>query len=126
MTDSQPARTQSEEGRGAAIAVWLLYLLSIPSANILVIVGLLVAYASRASATGLAYQHIEAQIGLFWSIFWWSAALWIAVGVSFLASFILIGIPFLMLFGFLLLLVSIWFTVKSALGLLNLLNDRPA
>ncbi len=126
MDHLNPSTTREDEGRVAAIAVWGLYLLSIPSANILVIVGLLVAYASRGTATGLAYQHIEEQIRLFWSIFWWSAALWVGIAISFVASFVLIGIPFLMLFGFLLLLVSIWFTVKSALGLLNLLNNRPA
>jgi uncharacterized membrane protein len=47
------------------------------------------------------------------------------VAVSAVASAFLIGIPFLLLFGLLLLLVSIWFTVKSVLGLLALLNDRP-
>lgn len=119
-----PAR--NDEGRVAAIAGWVLYLLSIPSANILVIVGLLVAYASRGTATGLPLQHINEQIRLFWSIFWWSVALWIAIGVSFLLTFILIGLPFLLLFSFLLLLVSIWFTVKSAIALINLLGDRPA
>ncbi|MOA52760.1 hypothetical protein D3C78_1761090 [compost metagenome] len=52
--------------------------------------------------------------------------LWGLIAVSAVASMLLIGIPFLMLFGLLLLLVSIWFTVKSVLGLLALLNDRPA
>ncbi|HUH23608.1 MAG TPA: hypothetical protein VLZ51_06065, partial [Brevundimonas sp.] len=87
---------------------------------------LVVAYASRGSATGLAAQHIEAQINLFWSVFWVSVVLWGLIAVSAVASVLLIGIPFLILFGLLLLLVSIWFTVKSVLGLLALLNDRPA
>ena len=117
---------QQDEGRVAAIAGWVLYLLSIPSANILVLVGLLVAYASRATASGLPLQHINEQIRLFWSIFWWSLALWIGIGVSFLLSFVLIGIPFLLLFSLLLLLVSIWFTVKSAIALIDLLGNRPA
>ena len=95
-------------------------------AALLVLVGLVVAYACRGSATGLAAQHIEAQIKLFWSVFWISIVLWGLIAVSAVASMLLIGIPFLMLFGLLLLLVSIWFTVKSVLGLLALLNDRPA
>lgn len=113
-------------GRDGAILAWILYILSIPSANLLVLVGLVVAYACRGSATGLAAQHIEAQIKLFWSVFWISIVLWGLIAVSAVASMLLIGIPFLMLFGLLLLLVSIWFTVKSVLGLLALLNDRPA
>ena len=114
------------EGKPAALAAWALYILSIPSANLLVLVGLVVAYAARASATGLARQHIEAQIALFWSVVWWTLALWALVAVSAVASLVLVGIPFLLLFLALLLLVHIWFTVKSVFGLLNLLGDKPA
>ena len=113
-------------GRDGAVLAWILNILSIPSANLLVLVGLVVAYASRSSATGLAAQHIEAQIRLFWSVFWITIGLWGLIAVSAVASIFLIGIPFLILFGLLLLLVTIWFTVKSVLGLLALLNDRPA
>ena len=124
MTDQISAARGN--GRAGAVLAWILYILTIPSANILVLVGLIVAYACRGSATGLAAQHIEAQIKLFWSVFWISIVLWALIAVSAVASMLLIGIPFLMLFGLLLLLVSIWFTVKSVLGLLALLNDRPA
>ncbi len=113
-------------GRDGAVVAWILYILSIPSANLLVLVGLALAYMNRCSATGLAAQHVEAQISLFWSVFWISAVLWALVAVSAVASVLLIGIPFLLLFGLLLLLVSIWFTVKSVLGLMALLTDRPA
>ena len=113
-------------GRDGAVLAWILYILSIPSANVLVLVGLVLAYANRGSATGLAAQHVEAQISLFWSVFWVTIVLWGLIAVSAVASVFLIGLPFLILFGLLLLLVSIWFTVKSVLGLLALLNDRPA
>jgi uncharacterized membrane protein len=127
MTD-QP-RLESghpSEGKVAAMAAWALYILSIPSANILVIVGLLVAYAARSSASGVARQHIEAQIALFWSVFWWTIGLWVVVIVSGMLSVILIGIPFLLVALLLLLILHIWFTVKSIIGLVNLLGDRPA
>jgi len=113
-------------GKPAAAVAWLLYILSIPSANLLVIVGLLVAYAARSGATGIPRQHLETQIRFFWSVFWWTIGLWILIGVSAVMSVVLIGIPFLLLFGALLFLLSLWFTVKSVLGLLNLLQDRPA
>ena len=124
MTDQNLAARGN--GRDGAVLAWILYILSIPSANVLVLAGLVVAYACRNSATGLAAQHIEAQIRLFWSVFWLTIVLWGLIAVSAVASVFLIGVPFLILFGFLLLLVSIWFTVKSVLGLLALLNDRPA
>lgn len=126
MTDPNGTSVQPVAGRDGAIVAWILYILSIPSANVLVLVGLGLAYINRGAATGLAAQHVEAQIKLFWSVFWISAALWVLIAISAVASAFLIGIPFLILFGCLLVLVSIWFTVKSVLGLLALLNDRPA
>ncbi|MES2860579.1 MAG: hypothetical protein V4701_03870 [Pseudomonadota bacterium] len=129
MTDTSQPRLEAgheAEGKPAALIAWGLYILSIPSANVLVLVGLVVAYAARGSATGVARQHMDAQIGLFWSVFWWTIALWVLIGVSVFASFVLIGIPFLLLFLALWFLLSVWFTVKSILGVLNLLADRPA
>ena len=110
-----------EEGKVAAVIAWALYILSIPSANLLVIVGLIVAYAGKGSATGLPRQHIDAQISLFWSVFWWTVGLWVLAIVSFL-SVILIPLGFVFLL--LLFLLTVWFTVKSVLGLLNLLGGR--
>ena len=127
MTDAPRFEAgHASQGKPAAMLAWACYILSIPSVNLLVVVGLIVAYASRGSATGVARQHIEAQIVLFWSVFWWTIALWILIAISAVLSFVLIGIPFLLLFWGLWFLVSIWFTVKSVLGLMNLLGDKPA
>jgi uncharacterized membrane protein len=115
----------ASEGKVAALIAWALYILSIPSANILVIVGVIVAYAGRGSAVGLPRQHIDAQIRLFWSVFWWSVLLWIGVILGGVLSVILVGIPILLICGLGLLLIFIWFTVKSILGLIALLSDRP-
>lgn len=127
MADAQQPRLEGghvSEGKPAAVIAWALYILSIPSANLLVIVGLIVAYAGRGSATGLARQHIDTQIALFWSVFWWTLGLWVIVAISSLLSAILIGIPFLLLALLLLFVLHVWFTVKAVLGLLNLLGDR--
>ena len=113
-----------DDGKVAALAAWSLFILSIPSANLLVLVGLVVAYAARGSAAGVARQHLDAQIRLFWSVFWWTIACWIGIAVSVVMSIVLIGIPFLILFGILWFLISVWFTVKSVFGLINLLGDR--
>lgn len=118
------ASGHASEGKGPAMIAWGLYILSIPSANLLVLVGLVVAYASRASATGIARQHLDAQISLFWSVFFWTIACWIAIAISAVASVILIGIPFLIIFGILWFLITVWFTVKSIFGLIALVGDR--
>ena len=116
---------QPSEGKVGALIAWALFILSIPSANVLVLVGLVVSYVARGTAVGVARQHIEAQISLFWSVFWWTIAAWIGIAVSALASVFLVGIPFLLLFVLIWFLLSVWFTVKSVLGLINLLQNRP-
>ena len=116
---------QEPEGKVGALIAWALFILSIPSANVLVLVGLVVAYVTRGTAAGVARQHIGAQIRLFWSVFWWTIAAWVGIFVSALASVVLIGIPFLLLFLLIWFLLSVWFTVKSVLGLINLLQNKP-
>ena len=129
MSDASQPRLEAgheAEGKPAALIAWGLYILSIPSANVLVLVGLVVAYAARGSATGIPRQHLDAQIALFWSVFWWTIALWVLIAISIAASVVLIGIPFLLLFLALWFLLSVWFTIKSVLGLVALLDNRPA
>ena len=125
MTTPNFTSGQEAEGKVPALIAWALFILSIPSANVLVMVGLVVSYVSRGSATGVPRQHIEAQIRLFWSVFWWTVAAWVGIAVSAVASIVLIGIPFLLLFLLIWFLLSVWFTVKSVLGLIQLLQDRP-
>lgn len=116
---------RESEGKVGALIAWALFILSIPSANVLVLVGLVVSYVTRGTATGVARQHIDAQIALFWSVFWWTIAAWVGIVISAFASLVLIGIPFLLLFLLAWFLLSVWFTIKSVIGLLNLLNDKP-
>ncbi len=125
MTEPNFTPGQEPEGKVAALIAWALFILSIPSANMLVLVGLVVSYVARGTAVGVARQHIESQIRLFWSVFWWTIAAWIGIAVSAVASVILVGIPFLLLFLLIWFLLSVWFTVKSLLGLINLLQDKP-
>ena len=125
MTTPNFTSGQEAEGKVLALIAWALFILSIPSANVLVLVGLVVSYVSRGSATGVPRQHIEAQIRLFWSVFWWTVAAWVGIAVSAVASVVLIGIPFLLLFLLVWFLLSVWFTVKSVLGLIQLLQDKP-
>ncbi|MFY8164389.1 MAG: hypothetical protein ACOVKC_09150 [Brevundimonas sp.] len=117
------------EGKPAALIAWGLYILSLPSANLLVIVGLIVAYAGRSGSDGLSRAHIDAQIRLFWSVFWWTILLWTGIGVWLVSLFIapamgLILAPVALLLGLGLLLLTVWFTIKSLIGLFRLLGDK--
>ena len=126
MTDAPRFEAgQPSEGKVGALIAWGLFILSIPSANILVLVGLVVSYAMRGTAAGVARQHIDAQIALFWSVFWWTVAAWIGIIVSIPLTVIGIGIITLIAFALALLVLHIWFTVKSIIGLIHLLQDKP-
>jgi len=117
------------EGKPAALIAWGLYILSLPSANLLVLVGLIVAYAGRGGSSGLSRAHIDAQIGLFWSVFWWTILLWIAIGicvVSFLAAPAtgIVLVPLGLILGLGLLFLTVWFTIKSIIGLMHLIGGK--
>ena len=128
MADAAPepryGSSDLEEGRAAAGVVWLLYLLAIPSANLLAVVGVVVAYAMRGNATGWVRAHFDDQIRLFWAVIVWFILLCIVLFVSAVLSVVLIGIPFLIAAGIAMLVLFIWFTVKSVLGLIGVVQGR--
>lgn len=137
MVDAPPAGPieprfstgHESEGKPAALIAWGLFILSLPSANLLVIVGLIVAYAGRGGSDGLSRAHIDAQIALFWSVFWWTILLWIGLGVCLVSFFAvpgvgLLAIPVGLLLALGLLLLTVWFTIKSVIGLVHLLGDK--
>ncbi|HRJ65268.1 hypothetical protein [Brevundimonas sp. UBA2416] len=123
------ATGHESEGRPAALIAWGLYILSLPSANLLVIVGLIVAYAGRSGSDGVSRAHIDAQIGLFWSVFWWTILLWTGIAICLVAFFAMpdmgiVLIPLALLLGLGLLFLTVWFTIKSIIGLFRLLGDK--
>ena len=123
------ATGHDSEGRPAALIAWGLYILSLPSANLLVLVGLVVAYAGRGGSDGLSRVHIDAQIALFWSVFWWTILLWIGfwacvVGVFTVPAMGVALVPLAVILLLGLLFLTVWFTIKSLIGLFNLLGDR--
>lgn len=129
MTDAHQPRFQSGhegEGKPAALIAWGLYILSIPSAALLAPVGLVVAYAARGSATGVPRQHLDAAIRLFWSVFWWTVLTGALIVVSVLLSWLILPIALIFILWGVLILIAVWFTVKSVLGVINLLQDKPA
>ena len=126
MSDQTFSATPSEAGRGSALIVYGLYILSIPSAALFALVGVIWAYAARDGASPAARQHLNEQIRIWWVAFAWSLALIIAGAIGGLLTIVLIGFPIIWLAGFAAFIVMIWFTIKSVLGLLALLNQRAA
>jgi uncharacterized membrane protein len=137
MADAPPAGPtgprfspgHESEGKPAALIAWCLFILSLPSANLLALVGLIVAYAGRGGSDGLSRAHIDAQIALFWSVFWWTILLWIGIGAWLVSVFMepamgLVLAPVALLLGLGLLLLTVWFTIRSLIGLFRLVGDK--
>lgn len=122
MTSTSP---DQQAGRGAAFLVYALYLLSIPSAAIFALIGVIVALSSRDGASPLARSHLDDQICIWMIAFWWGVFLLVATMIGVILSVVLIGFPILWIAGGLGFLVMVWFTIKSALGLLALMDGRP-
>lgn len=122
MTSTSP---DQEAGRGAAFLVYVLYLLSIPSAAIFALIGVIVALSSRDGASPLARSHLDDQIRIWMIAFWWGVFVVVATIIGAILAVVLIGFPILWIAAGLGFLVMVWFTIKSALGLLALMDGRP-
>lgn len=105
--------------------VYGLYLLSIPSAAVFALVGVILALVARDGAGPLARAHLDDQVRFWFVAFWWGVAIAVLGLVGWVLTVVLIGFPILLLVGALALIVGIWFTIKSFLGLLKLLDGRP-
>lgn len=114
-----------EPGRSSAFIVYVLYLLSIPSAAVFALFGVIVALAAKDGAGPLARSHIDFQIRTWFTAFWWTIGLAILAVIGWITTIIGIGFILLWLAGLGAVILYIWFTVVSLLGLLALLDNRP-
>lgn len=107
------------------MVVYVLYLLSIPSLAVFALVGVILALTARDGAGPLALSHLNDQVRVWFTAFWWAVGLAILALVGWITAFIGIGILILWLAGIIGFIVMVWFTIKSLLGLLALLDGRP-
>lgn len=127
----RPRFNQSHEsaGKPAAMIVWVLYVLALPSANLLALVGMLVAVSARGSATGLSRLHLDRQVSLFWTSAIINIVLTAICMVGIVSLFMDLTqaawlLPLTVLSGLALIGLTLWFAIRSALGALNLARDR--
>jgi len=111
-------------GRSAAFLVYGLYLLSIPSAGIFALVGVILALSARADAAPMARQHLDDQVRIWFVSFWWHVVLAIVWALGMLLTIVLIGFPILAIVAVLWFILMVWFTIKSLLGMMALLDGR--
>lgn len=113
-----------EPGRSSAFIVYVLYLLSIPSAAIFALFGVILALAAKDGSGPLARSHLSYQTRIWFTAFWWTIALAIVAIVGWI-TFIIGGFLLVWLAGLGALILYLWFTVVSFLGLLALMDNRP-
>ncbi|MDX2233861.1 MAG: hypothetical protein NW200_05130 [Hyphomonadaceae bacterium] len=112
--------------RPAAFAAYGFFLLSIPTFAVFAPLGAVVAWLNRAGASDVARSHFDAQLRLFMAAFFWGVALFLLAIPATILKIVLIGYPLMWLIGLAGFLVMAWFTIKSLLGLLRLMDGRPA
>jgi uncharacterized membrane protein len=104
----------------------VLYLLSIPSAALFALVGVIVALSGRAGAGPIARSHLDDQVRIWFIAFWWAIGIAIAWVIGALLIFALgLGLLVWWVLGIVAFVVMLWFTIKSLLGLLALIDNRP-
>lgn len=107
------------------MAVYGLYVLSIPSLAVFALIGVILAIMARDEAGPLARSHLNDQIRVWIVAFWWALGLGLLWLVGLITSIILIGIPIMWLAALGAFIVGVWFTIKSILGFLALMDGRP-
>jgi len=118
-----PALPQSA-GRSSAFIVYCLYLASIPSAGIFAVIGVIWALTARGEAAPLPRQHLDDQVRIWMISFWWHVVLALVCVLGWILTIVLIGFPILAIVACGWFILMVWFTIKSALGLMALLDGR--
>ncbi|CAN5317886.1 DUF4870 family protein [soil metagenome] len=119
--DRAPERV--EEDKVLPIVVYALYLLGFTN-GLTFLVGLIVAYLNRDTAGPINASHYTFAIRTFWLSIWWfliGLAL-IFVGLALLV--LLIGIPIIIVGGTIMGAISVWFVVRTVMGLVYLLRGE--
>ena len=113
-----------DDDRGKAGAVWILYIVALFSAGLSLIVGALLAYVFRGDASPWLRSHYDEQIRIFWWGVVWAALAAVLIGIGIPLSFVIVGIPILLI-GLLIAGLSwLWVLVLSIKGLARLKESR--
>ena len=114
-----------DDDRGKAGAVWVLYVVALFSAGLSLIVGALLAYLFRGDASPWLRSHYDEQIRVFWWGVVWAALAAVLVAVGIPLSFVIVGIPILLIGLAMAGLSWLWVLVRSIKGLARLKDGQP-
>ncbi len=123
MTDVAHTSDRVEEDKVLPIVVYALYLLGFTN-GLTFLVGLIVAYVNRETAGPINASHYTFAIRTFWLSIWWFIIGLTLVFVGLALLVLLIGIPIMIVGGTILAAISVWFVVRTVLGLVYLLRGE--
>lgn len=115
---------RSSEDRTMPAVVYALYLVGLATGGLTSILGLILAYVSKDQAGPVSRTHYDFLIRTFWMTLALAlvAAALIAIGVP--LSFLLIGIPFVVLGGLIFALLAVWYAVRCIVGVVYLAREE--
>jgi uncharacterized membrane protein len=113
------------EDRTMPAVVYGLYFLGFATAGLTSIVGAVIAHAQRGVSDGIAHSHYTFQIRTFWLGLAWMFVAGLLMGVGIPLSFILIGIPLLILAKLMFALGALWYGIRLVVGVIYLSRGEP-
>lgn len=119
MTHSDAAMPATVEDRTLPTIVYGLYLLGLVN-GLTILIGLVIAYASRSSAGPRMASHYTFLIYTFWIGLIASILVGAVLLFGIVLSFVLIGIPFVVLAGLAGCAIGVWFVIRCVVGLIHL------
>lgn len=114
-----------EESMTAPLLVYGAYLLSVPSAGLFALVGVILAYILKGDAGPAAYSHYVFQIRTFWLslLFIPLGVLLVILGIPLML--VVIGFPIILLGGAMVCGVTVWFVVRCVVGIIKAIDGQP-
>jgi len=124
MSDvATPAPPRSEDMTRVGV-IYALYLLGWVSAGLTTLIGLIIAYASRANASAKAESHLTFQIRTIWVSLGWAILGGLLVVIGLPLSLVLIGLPILHLGMSIFALLGLLFVIRCVAGIIYLAKDE--
>jgi uncharacterized membrane protein len=115
---------ETVEDRTLPGVAYALYLVGICTAGFTSIIGVILAYANQGSAGARARSHYTFLIRTFWLGLGWMAVSCMVFAVGVPLSFILIGIPLLILAKLMFGMGFVWYALRSIVGVIYLARDE--
>jgi uncharacterized membrane protein len=106
------------------VSIYALYLLGFFTGGVTTLIGLVMAYVLKGGAGPRAYSHYVFAIRTFWRTLVWTLVISVVLAVGCVLSFILVGIPILIVAAAGFCVLPIWFAVRCVVGLIAALEDR--